>query len=60
MHASYIGSGGVEQELFLGLFIYIDSFTQEFAFRIDELEQMSIGNRILKQQLVDIGAVTAQ
>ncbi|KAK4337498.1 hypothetical protein RND71_043825 [Anisodus tanguticus] len=38
----------------------IDSFTQQFASRIDELEEMSTGNRIWKQRLVDIGTVTAQ
>ncbi|GJU47494.1 NADH dehydrogenase (ubiquinone) Fe-S protein 2 [Tanacetum coccineum] len=38
----------------------IDSSTQQFASRIDELEEMSTGNRIWKQRLVDIGTVTAQ
>uniref|UniRef100_A0A803NCT4 NADH-quinone oxidoreductase subunit D domain-containing protein n=1 Tax=Chenopodium quinoa TaxID=63459 RepID=A0A803NCT4_CHEQI len=41
-------------------YVDIDSSTQQFASRIDELEEMSTGNRIWKQRLVDIGTVTAQ
>ncbi|KAL4292934.1 hypothetical protein AHAS_Ahas18G0081000 [Arachis hypogaea] len=54
MHASFIRPGGVAQDLPLGLCRDIDSFTQQFASRIDELEEMSTGNRIWKQRLVDI------
>nr|WAB45790.1 NADH dehydrogenase subunit 7 [Cistanche deserticola] len=60
MHASFIRPGGVAQDLPLGLCRDIDSFTQQFSSRIDELEEMSTGNRIWKQRLVDIGTVTAQ
>uniref|UniRef100_A0A3B6FIJ1 NAD(P)H dehydrogenase subunit H n=1 Tax=Triticum aestivum TaxID=4565 RepID=A0A3B6FIJ1_WHEAT len=55
-----IRPGGVAQDLPLGLCRDIDSSTQQFASRIDELEEMSTGNRIWKQRLVDIGTVTAQ
>ena len=41
----------------LGLCRDIDSSTQHFASRIEE---MSTSNRIWKQRLVDIGTVTAQ
>jgi len=60
MHASFIRPGGVAQDLPLGLCRDIDSFTLQFASRIDELEEMLTGNRIWKQRLVDIGTVTAQ
>nr|YP_009730994.1 NADH dehydrogenase subunit 7 [Epirixanthes elongata]QBB73132.1 NADH dehydrogenase subunit 7 [Epirixanthes elongata] len=60
MHASFIRPGGVAQDLPIGLCRDIESFTQQFASRIDELEEMSTGNRIWKQRLVDIGTVTAQ
>ncbi|KAI3873841.1 hypothetical protein MKW92_010721 [Papaver armeniacum] len=60
MHASFIRPGGVAQDLPLGLCRDIDSFTQQFASRIDESEEMLTGNRIWKQRLVDIGTVTAQ
>ncbi|KAF7053783.1 hypothetical protein CFC21_061618 [Triticum aestivum] len=60
MHASFIRPGGVAQDLPLGLCRDIDSSTQQFSSRIDELEEMSTGNRIWKQRLVDIGTVTTQ
>ncbi|KAL2899308.1 NADH dehydrogenase [ubiquinone] iron-sulfur protein 2 [Bienertia sinuspersici] len=60
MHASFIRPGGVAQDLPLGLCRDIDSSTQQFTSRIDELEEMSTGNRIWKQRLVDIGIVTVQ
>ncbi|KAG6467756.1 hypothetical protein ZIOFF_074408 (mitochondrion) [Zingiber officinale] len=60
MHASFIRPGGVAQDLPLGLCRDIDSFTQQFASRIDELEEMSTGNRIWKERLMDIGTVSAQ
>ncbi|KAL8476724.1 hypothetical protein ACS0TY_029141 [Phlomoides rotata] len=44
MHASFIRPGGVAQDLPLGLCRDIDSFTQQFSSRIDELEEISIGN----------------
>ncbi|KAL0009076.1 hypothetical protein SO802_010578 [Lithocarpus litseifolius] len=60
MHANFIRLGGVAQDLPLGLCRDIVFFTQQFASRIDELEEMSTGNRIWKQRLVDIGTVTEQ
>lgn len=60
MHASYIRPGGVAQDLPLGLSEDIFLFTQQFASRIDELEEMLTNNCIWKQRLVDIGTVTAQ
>ncbi|OAY81212.1 NADH dehydrogenase (ubiquinone) iron-sulfur protein 2 [Ananas comosus] len=45
MHACFIRPGGVAQDLPLGLCRDIDSSTQQFASRIDELEEMSTGNR---------------
>ncbi|GJU88746.1 NADH dehydrogenase subunit 7 [Tanacetum coccineum] len=60
MHASFIRPGGVTQDLPLGLCQDIDSSTQQFASRIDELEETSTGNCIWKQRLEDIGTITAQ
>uniref|UniRef100_U5YF06 NADH dehydrogenase [ubiquinone] iron-sulfur protein 2 n=1 Tax=Entransia fimbriata TaxID=130991 RepID=U5YF06_9VIRI len=60
MHASYIRPGGVAQDLPLGLCCDIFAFCQQFASRIDEIEEMLTNNRIWKQRLVDIGTVTAQ
>jgi NADH:ubiquinone oxidoreductase subunit D len=44
MHASYIRLDGVAQDTPLGLSVYIFLFTQQFAFRIDEIEEMLTNN----------------
>jgi len=59
MHAAYIRPGGVAQDLPLGLCEDIFKFCEQYASRIDEMEEMLTGNRIWKQRLVDIGVVTA-
>ena len=59
MHAAYIRPGGVSQDLPFGLTEDIYIFCEQFASRIDELEEMLTNNRIWKQRLVDIGTVTA-
>ncbi|ERN02311.1 hypothetical protein AMTR_s00084p00139550 [Amborella trichopoda] len=60
MHASYIRPGRVAQDMPLGLSEDNFLFTQQFSSRIDEIEEMLTNNRIWKQRLVYIGAVTAQ
>lgn len=60
MHAAYFRPGGVAQDLPLGLCDDIFKFTQSFASRIDEIEEMLTNNRIWKQRLVDIGVVSAK
>ena len=60
MHAAYFRPGGIAQDLPLGLCDDIFKFTQSFASRIDEIEEMLTNNRIWKQRLVDIGVVTAK
>ena len=60
MHAAYFRPGGVAQDLPLGLCDDILKFTQSFASRIDEIEEMLTNNRIWKQRLVDIGVVTTK
>ncbi|KAL8245115.1 hypothetical protein R6Q59_011373 [Mikania micrantha] len=57
MHASFIRPGGVAQDIPLGLCRDIDSSTQQFASRFDELEEMSTGNCIWTQRLVDIATI---
>ncbi|ERN18108.1 hypothetical protein AMTR_s03399p00004430 [Amborella trichopoda] len=60
MHAAYVRPGGVAQDLPLGLSEDIYRFTQQFASRIDEMEEMLTNNRIWKQRLVDVGIVSAE
>jgi NADH dehydrogenase (ubiquinone) Fe-S protein 2 len=59
MHAAYVRPGGVAQDLPLGICEDILKFSQQFASRIDEMEEMLTNNRIWKQRLVDVGVVTA-
>jgi len=58
-HAAFIRPGGVSQDIPLGLLEDIYIFVDNFAKRLDEIEEMLTGNRIWKQRLVDIGVVTA-
>ena len=59
MHAAYIRPGGVNADLPLGLLDDIYEFTQQYASRLDEVEELLTSNRIWKGRLVDIGVVTA-
>jgi NADH dehydrogenase (ubiquinone) Fe-S protein 2 len=58
MHAAYIRPGGVHQDLPQGLCDDVYKFSQSFARRLDEMEEMLSNNRIWKQRLIDIGIVT--
>lgn len=57
MHANYIRPGGVSYDLPIGLLNDIHNFTEQFASRIDELEELLTENRIWKQRLIDIGTI---
>jgi NADH dehydrogenase (ubiquinone) Fe-S protein 2 len=59
LHAAYIRPGGVAQDVPVGLCEDVYRFCQQFASRVDEMEEMLTTNRIWKQRLVDIGVVTA-
>jgi NADH dehydrogenase (ubiquinone) Fe-S protein 2 len=60
MHAAYIRPGGVSLDLPLGFLDDLFLFSNQFAIRLDEIEEMLTGNRIWKERLVDIGVVTAK
>jgi len=60
MHAAYIRPGGVHQDLPLGLLEDIYLFIDQYAARLDEIEELLTNNRIWKQRLVNIGIVTAK
>lgn len=60
MHAAYVRPGGVSLDLPLGISEDIYHFAQNFASRIDEMEEMLTNNRIWKQRLVDVGIVTGE
>lgn len=60
MHAAYFRPGGVALDLPLGLLDDIYLFVQQFASRLDELEELLTENRIFKQRLVNVGVVSKQ
>merc|ERR1711957_45186 len=59
-HAAYIRPGGVAQDLPCGLISDIYTFIDQFASRVDEIEEMLTNNRIWKQRLVNIGIVSGK
>ena len=60
LHSSYIRPGGVAQDIPSGLLDDIYTFSEQFATRLDEVEELLTNNRIWKQRLVDIGVVSAK
>lgn len=60
MHGAYFRPGGVAADLPAGLLQSIHSWANQFASRIDEMEELLTSNRIFKQRLVHIGVLNAQ
>lgn len=59
-HASYIRPGGVAEDVSAELLADIQSFIDQFTYRINEMNDILSGNRIWKQRLVDVGVVSAK
>lgn len=59
MHSAYFRPGGVAADLPVGLLQSIHAWAEQFASRIDEIEELLTTNRIFKQRLVDIGILKA-
>lgn len=57
MHAAYVRPGGVNYDIPLGLLHDIYIFLEQFAARIDEMEEMLTESRIWKRRLVHIGVL---
>jgi len=60
MHAGYIRPGGVSKDIPFGLLDDIYQFIQQFASRIDDVEELLTTNRIWKQRLINVGTITAK
>jgi len=60
MHSAYFRPGGVSCDLPAGLLNSIHVWADQFASRIDEIEELLTSNRIFKQRLVNIGVLKAQ
>jgi len=59
MHSAYFRPGGVSADLPVGLLQDIHAWADQFASRLDEMEELLTSNRIFKQRLVDIGVISA-
>ncbi len=60
MHAAYFRPGGVKQDLPDGLLEDIAIFARKFPKWLDDSEELLTENRIFKQRMVDIGAVSIE
>ncbi len=60
MHAAYIRPGGISADIPLGFLDDLFLFCNQFALRLDEIEELLTGNRIWKERLVDIGVVSSK
>jgi NADH-quinone oxidoreductase subunit D len=60
LHANYFRVGGVSKDLPAGLEDKIAAWAETFPKFIDNLEGLLTENRIFKQRLVDIGAISAE
>lgn len=58
LHANYFRPGGVAQDLPAGLLEDISEFCNNFPKVLDDMEDLLTENRIFKQRMVDIGAVS--
>lgn len=57
-HASYVRPGGVSEDLTEEVIHDIFLFIDQFALRINEMDDILTSNRIWKQRLVNVGVVT--
>lgn len=57
MHAAYIRPGGVAFDLPINLLDNIYLFIKQFIFRLNEIEELLLVNRIWKMRLINIGYV---
>jgi NADH dehydrogenase (ubiquinone) Fe-S protein 2 len=60
MHAAYIRPGGVSLDLPLNLLNDIFVFVNQFASRIDEIDELLTNNRIWKERLTNVGVVSSK
>lgn len=57
MHANYVRTGGVSQDLPAGLMDDIYEFAVQFPSRLDEIQEILDGNRIWRQRTINVGVV---
>ncbi|MEZ5690319.1 MAG: NADH-quinone oxidoreductase subunit D [Rickettsiales bacterium] len=59
-HSAYIRPGGIHQDIPVGLTDDIYKFCENYVRYIDDVDDLLTENRIFKQRLVDIGAVSKE
>ncbi|KAG1171982.1 hypothetical protein G6F70_007592 [Rhizopus microsporus] len=60
LHAAYVRPGGVAFDLPHGLLQDIHDWSEQFADRVDEIEELLSGNRIWQIRTRNVGVVTAK
>jgi NADH-quinone oxidoreductase subunit D len=60
MHSAFIRPGGVSKDLPKGLLEDIFLFTEQFSYRITELEELLTENRIWQARLCSVGIVSKE
>jgi len=60
MHSAFIRPGGIHKDIPLGLISRIDSFSNQFINRVDELEELLTGSRVWCQRLIGVGLVSKE
>jgi NADH:ubiquinone oxidoreductase subunit D len=60
MHANYVRTGGISQDLSPGLLEDIQEFIRGFKSRIDEMEELLTASRIWKRRVINIGIIKKQ
>lgn len=55
MHAAYVRPGGVSLDLPIGLMEDIHKWAEQFAARVDEVEEALSNGRIWKNRLINVG-----
>ncbi len=59
-HANYIRPGGVSQDIPENLLEDIFIFTNQFNYRIDEIQDLLASNRVWKERLINVGIVSKE
>lgn len=60
MHANYIRTGGVSQDLPEGIIDDIYEFSLQFPSRLDEIQEILDQNRIWRQRTINVGVVSLE
>ncbi len=60
LHAAYVRPGGVAYDLPIGIMDDIHQFIEQFAQRLDEVEDLLTGNRLWRARTIGVGTVNAE